>query len=566
MKKKSLYGNEAREKILAGAKKIAAAVKVTLGPKGRNVLIGESAVVDYGVHSLPTHVTKDGYTVTKAFEIDDDPFEQIGALMIKEAAFKTVEMAGDGTTTCVVLAEAILERGIELINAGHNPMDLKKGIYNAVEHVVEKLKEMAIPIKGDIEKIRQIATVSANNDKEIGDLIASAFEKIGMEGVIDIESSNSVETRVKVSDGYKWENGWLSPLFVNNKEKQICEFSDPYILMYERKVTHFSQVVKALELCNQQGRPIVIICEGADEQGLAFLAMNNMQQKIRCCVVTAPSFGENRREEMEDIALLTGGTYISDSKGVGIKDIEIENFGQAKKVVISKTETIIIGSNSNANAVDDLLNELRMNLTEAKSENEKALIEKRIARVKGGIAVIQVGANTETEMKEKMDRIDDAVRATKAAIAEGYVAGGGSCFVKIFKENGVFIDIDSIKESSEYSEISIDEIMSLYKNTGKTIVGMTEVENIKYTIWFNFVLYEPLKQICKNAGIESESIIKTIQMKGENFGYNAKTDTIENLLESGIIDPIKVLRCALQNAASSASMILTSECLIVDTL
>lgn len=540
MRKKTLYGVEAREKILAGAKKISDAVKITLGPSGRNVLISQSMVVDYGVHSLPMHVTKDGYTVTKNFEIDDDPFEQAGVLMIKEAALRTVEMAGDGTTTCVVLAEAILEKGIEMINAGANPMELKKGIEKSVNYIVHKLKEMAIPIKGDIEKIRQIATVSANNDKEIGDLIASAFEKIGMEGVIDIESSTSVNTTIKLSDGYKWSNGWLSPLFINNKEKQICEFIDPYILLYEKKITHFSQVQKALELCNQQGKPIVIICEGADEQGLAFLAMNNMQQRIRCCVVAAPSFGELRREEMEDLALLTGGTYISDSKGVGIKEVEIENFGQAKKIVVSKTETIIIGGNAKDKAVDNLLNELRINLEGENTETEKNKIEKRIARLKGGIAVIQVGANTETELKEKIDRIDDAVRATKAAIAEGYVAGGGSSFLKIFKESGISI--------------------------GMLIGDTVEIEPYSYNKLLNYVLHQPLKQICKNAGVESGPIIKTIQVMMGDIGYNAKTGKTENLLESGIIDPVKVLRCALQNAASAASMILTSECLIVDTL
>lgn len=540
MRKQTLYGAEAREKILAGAKKIAAAVKVTLGPKGRSVLIGQSVVVDYGVHNLPMHITKDGYTVTKNFEINDDPFEQTGVLMIKEAALRTVEMAGDGTTTCVVLAEAILEKGIELINAGANPMELKKGIDSAVEYVVEELKKMAIAIKGDIEKIRQIATVSANNDKEIGDLIASAFEKIGMEGVINIEPSASVDTTLKMSDGYKFESGWVSPLFINNKEKQICEFVDPYILLYEKRVTHFTQVQKALELCTEQGKPILIICEGADEQGLAFLAMNNMQQRIRCCVVVSPSFGEGRREEMEDIALLTGGTYISDSKGVGIKEIGIENFGQAKKVVITRGETVIIGRNANADSVTGLLNELRMNLAEAKNENEKYTIEKRIARLKGGIALIQVGANTETEMKEKLDRYDDAVRATKAAISEGFVAGAGTGFINAivpaYEKEARRVDIEGI---SDYS------------------AGFSSLIQI---------LYEPLVQICRNAGIEAIKITDILASVKGNNGYNAKTNAIENLIESGIIDPVKVLRCALQNAASAASIILTSECLIVDTL
>lgn len=532
MRKKTLYGSEAREKVLAGVKKIAAAVKVTLGPSGRNVLISQSAVIDYGVHNLPIEVSKDGYRVTQRFDLDD-PFEKAGILMVKEAAQKSVDQAGDGTTTTVVLVEAIVEKGIELINAGANPMQLKKGIDKAVEYVVEELRKMAVPIKGDIEKIRQIATVSANNDSEIGDWIADAFAKIGDEGVIDLESSKGVSTEIKISDGYKFNKGWVSPMFVNNKEKQICEFIDPLILLYEKKITHHSQVEKALTIAMQDGSPILIICEDADEEGLAFLAMNTIQGRIKCCVVKAPSFGDARRIEMEDMAILTGGTYISDSKGVGIKEVGIPNFGMAKKVIISKDETVIIGGDSDKETLETLLNELRMNLAEAKNEDEKFPIEKRIAKLTGGVAVIQVGAATETEMKEKLDRFDDAVRATKAAIAEGYVPGGGTAFMKI-------------KSGDEV----IDKVLQV-----------------------------PLTQICNNAGVDAIEIIqrmrnKTYKKDGlewdigytKNIGYNAKTDKIEDLVEAGIIDPVKVLRCALQNAASSAGMILTSECLICDTL
>jgi len=520
MRKQTKYGSEARAAVMAGVNKIADAVVATLGPSGRNVLIAQSMVVDYGVHNLPIKVTKDGYNTTRAFELED-PFEQAGVLMAKECAQKSVDQAGDGTSTTILLLRAIVEAGVKLIDNGANPMELKRGIDKAVEFVVSELKKMAVPIKGDIEKIRQIATVSANNDSEIGDWIAKAFEKIGDEGIIDIEPSKSVNTEIKISEGYKWSNGWVSPLFINQPEKQVCEFENPLILLYEKRVTHHTQIQKAVEISMQQGKPILIICEDADEEGLAFLAMNNMQKRISCCVVKSPAFGNERRIEMEDIALLTGGTYISDSKGVGIKEVSLGNFGTAKKVIISKDETVIIGGNSNKADVEDLLNELRMNLAQAKNEDEKYPTEKRIAKLTGGVAVIQVGAATETEMKEKLDRFDDSVRATKAAVSEGFIVGAGTAFLRIGKSGNDLID---------------------------------------------GILSAPIKQICKNAGADYEDILSKVNKEKGNIGYNAKTGVIEDLVKSGIIDPVKVLRCAITNAASSASMILTSEVLIVDTL
>jgi chaperonin GroEL len=529
MRKQTLYGKEARDKIFEGVKKIAAAVKVTLGPMGRNVLIAQSMVVDYGVHAMPLYSTKDGYRTTRGFDLDE-PFERAGVMMVKECAQKTVDEAGDGTTTTVVLLEAIVEQGLALINQGQNPMELKRGIDKAVEYFVSELKKMATPISGNIEKIRQIATVSANNDTSIGDLIAQAFEKIGEEGIIDIEAGKGTETEIKIADGYKFGRGWVSPLFVNNKEKQITEFIDPLILLYEKKVTHHTQVQKALELSMQNGKPILIICEDADEEGLAFLAMNTIQGRVQCCIVKSPAIGEARREEMEDLAILTGGSYISDTRGVGIKDISIKHLGTAKKVLITKDETVIIGGNQDKKAVENLLNELRMNLTQAKNEDEKYPIEKRIARIKGGVAVIQVGAVTETEMKEKLDRFDDAVRATKAAIAEGYVVGSGSAFIYLSK---------SLRREK------LNEVISI-------------------------AMLSPLEQICKNAGVPSDEKIVEVfdeQRKGNfNYGYNAITGKVEDLELAGIIDPVKVLRCALQNAASSAGVILTTEALIADTL
>lgn len=521
MNKKTLYGADARAAVLAGVNKIADAVVVTLGPAGRNVLISQSMVIDYGVRPLPIHITKDGYNTTKAFDVDD-PFERAGVLMAKECAQKTVEQAGDGTSTSILLMRAIVNKGIELINNGANPMELKRGIDKAVEYVVSELAKMATPIKGNIERIRQIATVSANNDEEIGNWIAQAFEKIGDEGVIDLEASKSVNTEIKLADGYKWANGWISPLFVNNKEKQLTEFIDPYILLYEKRVTHHLQVQRALEICMQQGKPILIVCEDADEEGLAFLAMNTIQQRIQCCVVKAPAFGNNRRLEMEDLAILTGGDYMSDGKGLDIKEVELLNFGEAKKVIVTKDETIIIGGNADKDAVENLLNELRMNLAQAKDEEEKSPIEKRIAKIKGGVAVIYVGAATETEMKERLDRFDDSVRATKAAVEEGYIVGAGTAFLRI---------------------------------TGMPNEIMNEVLRL------------PLSQICINAGVNADKIVMEVQEQRQgNIGYNAKTDIVEDLVKAGIIDPVKVLRCALQNAASSAGMILTSEVLICDTL
>lgn len=529
MNKKTLYGAEARAKLLSGVKKIVAAVKVTLGPMGRNVLISQSMVVDYGVHNLPINVTKDGYNTARAFEIHDDPFEQAGVLMIKEACQKSVDQAGDGTTTTAVLAEAIVDKGIEMINNGANPMELKKDIDKAVGRVVEQLKSVSTPIKGDINRIRQIATISANNDPEIGEWIAKAFEKIGDEGIIDLEASRSVNTEIKISDGYKWEQSWVSPLFINNKEKQVCEFENAYILIYQNRINHHTQIQRALEIAVKDGQPLLIICEDAVDEGLAFLAMNNIQNRVRVCVVKAPAFGEARRLEMEDIALLTSGTYISDIRGVSIKEIESKNLGFAKKVIVTKEETIIIDGETYKPALENLLNELRMNLAQAKNEDERFPIEKRIAKLTGGVAVIQVGAATETAMKERLDRFDDSVRATKAAISEGYVAGGGTTLLRLKSGNEI-----------------IDSAM-----------GMV------------------LTQICLNAGLKPKKwwefwkspwAVDIVKKHKGAMGYNAKTGVIEDLVEAGVIDPAKVIRCALQNAASSAGMILTSECLICDTM
>jgi len=529
MNKKTKYGSEARKNILSGVNKIVAAIKPTLGPMGRNVCISQSMVVDYGVHSLPISITKDGVTVARAFDLDD-PFEKPGVLLVKEACQKTVDEAGDGTTTCAVLLEAIATEGIRLIDEGANPMELKRGIDDAVKFVVQELNKMATPIKGNVEKIRQIATVSANNDSSIGDLIAEAFATIGDEGIIDIEASKSTKTEIKLSDGFKLDKGWVSPYFINNAGKQICEFEDPLILLYDKRIIHHTQIITAMEIIMQQQRPLLIICEDADEEGLAFLNMNVVKGAFRCCAVKSPGFYDSKREQMEDIAILTGANYMSDLKGLDIKKIQLSDFGKAKKVIVSKEETVIIGGESNKGSLENLLNELRMNLAQAKTEDEKSPIEKRIARLTGGIAVIQVGGATETEMKERLDRFDDAVLATKAAISEGYVPGAGTSFIRI------------------------------------NLMPIQTKENDKSLVVILSALQKPLIQICENAGVSGEEKLTLILSEERNIGYNAKTNKIEDLVESGVIDPVKVLRCALQNAASAASMILTCEAEICDTL
>lgn len=530
MQKQVLFGKEAREKIKNGVEKIVNAVSVTMGAAGKCVLIGNAEYGTDGLYSRPTIVTKDGYTVTKYFELPD-AVENRGAMIIKEAALKTVDQAGDATTCTCVLAGSIIKSGLEVVNNGANSQEVKKGIEHAVYLAVEKLKQYSIKVSGDNNRIKQVATVSANNDESIGSFIAEAYEKIGHDGIIDIVQSNGRDTIIKVADGFKIDKGWVSQLFVNNKPKDICEFEDAYILLYDKRITHHTQIQRALEICNQRNVPLVIICEDADGEGLATLVMNNVNQRIRVCVVKSPGFGDNRTEQMEDIALLTGGHYVSDIRGINIKEIEEIHFGKAKKVVISKDETVIIGGQGSKALVSSLIDNLKENLKNVKTEEEKYPIEKRIAKLNGGVAVIEVGAATESELGEKLDRYDDAVRATKAAISEGFVAGGGSVFSKISKELSV---------PTPQTDFEL----------GVNIVAQS--------------LNAPLIQIIENAGIvKSDGIVKEVRDSNYNIGYNVKTDSVENLIDSGIIDSSKALRCALVNAASVAGVAITSECLIV---
>ncbi len=530
MQKQVLFGSDARAKILSGVKKIVDAVKVTMGASGKTVLIGNAVYGADGLVKLPTIITKDGYTVTKHFELND-AIEHRGAMIVKEAAEKTVTEAGDATTCTCVLAGAIIEGGIELVNNGANSQEVKKGIDAAVELALKELKEISIPVSGDNNKIKQVATVSANNDVEIGGYIAEAYKSIGDFGIIDIEESNGLNTVIKLSDGFKWDKGWVSPLFVTNPAKQTCEFDNPLILLYDKKITYHTQIERSVQISLQQNKPLVIICEDSDGEGLAFLSINNHNKAIRVCVVKSPEFGDLRRENMEDIALLTGGTYVSDIRGMDIKEVELDNLGSAKKVIISKDETIIIDGVGDKDEVINLVNDLKMNLVDAKTEDDKHPIEKRIAKLTGGVAVIQVGAATESELGEKLDRYDDAVRSTKAAIQEGFVAGGGTAFVRIA------------------DKLELPENKSDSFNKGFALVAE--------------VLSKPLKQIIENSGENAEAIYQEVKLEEGNVGYNVKTDSIEDLIESGIIDSTKALRCALVNAASVAGTAITSECIIV---
>lgn len=536
MNRKTLYGKEAREKLLSGANKITDAVAVTLGPRGKNVLVALSLEANYTTHSLPLEVTKDGYRVTQRFGLEDH-FEKPGVLLVKECCQQTVNQAGDGTTTTAVLMRHIAQQGIKAIDDGANPMELKKDIDAAVSRAVSVLKARAIQIGNDNDKIFQIATISANNDVEIGRLIADAFKKIGTEGSIDIEPGKSVATEIKIAAGYRFDQSWVHPLFITNKEKQIVEFEDPLILLYNNMITHHTQIMKAMEIVAQARRPVVIICPGSQEEGLAFTILNSQTRregdriippKFHCCIVKAPGIGDAQRIEMEDMAVLTGATFMADNRGFDIKHIELKHFGTARKVIVTKDETVIIDGKSDKTALEELLNELRMNKAQAKNEEEASPIEKRIAKLTGGVAVIQVGAATETEQKEKMDRFDDSVRAVKSAIAEGYTVGAGTALLRIRSGNKI-----------------VDSAMDMI-----------------------------LKQICANMGLtpnkwwqlwKPKHIFDRVKDSTGNIGFNAKTGKVEDLIQAGVIDPVKVLRCALQNAASSATMLLTTDCVIADT-
>lgn len=540
MNKTILFDAEARAKVNKGVNVIADAVAVTLGATGRNVLISRNEVIDYGIASLPVKVTKDGVTVARSVQLPD-LVENIGATMMKEASEKTMLQCGDGTTTTIVLARAFVNEGQKLIYDGANPMTLKASIDKAVAYAIDNLKRMAISVDGDVDKIRQIATVSANNDPAIGDLVAQAFEKIGKDGIINIEQAKSVNTDVKIIDGFELKTGYISPFFITDRAKNTCELIEPNVLLYEKTIDNLRKIEGVLQKSIETQRPLLIVCEDAIGDALATLIMNHIEKRIPpVCIVRCPYFTDNRHEVMEDIAACTGATYLTDSKGVGIDKATLDHLGAAKKVIISKDSTVIIGGYKDKEAHEALLNDLQMNKVQAEGEDERGAVERRIARLKGGIAVIHVGGPTETEMRERVDRVDDAVRAAKSASEEGYVAGGGTVFLRILNR----------LTSGQWNE----------NDTGYAILAK--------------VLETPIRQMFFNAGYNTntesfkimESMIDRIKSAGDDTGFNAKTGNIEDLMKAGIIDPVKVLRCSLQNAASVAGMILTSQCIICDTL
>ena len=523
MAKDIKFDIEARDGLKRGVDALANAVKVTLGPKGRNVIIGKS-------FGGPT-VTKDGVTVAKEIELKD-PLENMGAQMVKEVASKTNDLAGDGTTTATVLAQAIVKEGLKNVAAGANPMDLKRGIDKAVEAIVADLGKQAQEVGSSSEKIKQIASISANNDEIIGDLIATAFGKVGKEGVITVEEAKGTETYVDVVEGMQFDRGYLSPYFVTNPEKMNVELENPYILLYDKKVSSLKELLPILEPVAQSGKPLLIIAEDVDGEALSTLVVNKLRGALKIAAVKAPGFGDRRKAMLEDIAILTGGTVIAEESGYTLENATLEMLGTAEKIAIDKDNTTIVNGAGNADLIKNRVNQIKGQMETTTSDYDKEKLQERLAKLAGGVAVLYVGAASEVEMKEKKDRVDDALHATRAAVEEGIVAGGG---VALLRAKAV---LTSIKADNA------DEA------TGIQIVSRA-VES-------------PLRTIVENAGLEGSVVVAKVSEGKGDFGYNAKTDEYVDMLKAGIIDPKKVTRVALENAASVAGMILTTECALVE--
>ena len=517
------YETEAREKLKKGVDALANAVKVTLGPKGRNVVIEKK-------FGAPV-ITKDGVTVAKEIELED-PMENLGAQMLKEVASKTSDIAGDGTTTATVLAQAIITAGLKSLAAGANPMDLKRGIDKAVARVVENLKEMSVQVGEENKKIEQVATISANNDTEIGKLIAQAMEKVKKEGVITVEEAKGTETYVDVVEGMQFDRGYLSPYFVTNADKMEAELENPFVLIYDKKISNMKELLPVLEQAVQTGRPLLIIAEDVDGEALATLVVNKIRGTLRVAAVKAPGFGDRRKAMLEDIAILTGGTAISEERGYKLESATLQYLGRAEKIVIDKDNTTIINGAGNPDDIKARVNQIKAQIETTTSDYDREKLQERLAKLAGGVAVLYVGAASEMEMKEKKDRVDDALHATRAAVEEGIVPGGGVAYIR------------SIASLSNLKGANDDE------KTGIDIVKRA--------------LEEPLRQIAANAGLEGSIIVQRIKSSKGAQGFNAHTEEYGDLMEQGVIDPTKVTRVALENAASIASMLLTTECLIVE--
>ncbi len=523
MAKQLFFNTEARNKMKRGVDILADAVKVTLGPKGRNVVIEKK----FGAPGI----TKDGVSVAKEIELED-AIENMGAQMVKEVASKTADVAGDGTTTATVLAQSIIGEGLKNVAAGANPMDLKRGIDKAVATVVENLKKQSEKVGNDNTKIQQVATISANNDSEIGKLIAQAMGKVGNEGVITVEEAKGTETTVDVVEGMQFDRGYLSPYFVTNTEKMQAELQNPYILIYDKKISTLKDILPILESTVQSGRPLLIIAEDVDGEALATLVVNKLRGSLKIAAVKAPGFGDRRKEMLQDIAVLTGGTVISEEQGYKLENATIASLGQAESITIDKDNTTVVGGKGEKDNIVARVNQIKAQMESTTSDYDREKLQERLAKLSGGVAVLYVGASTEVEMKEKKDRVDDALHATRAAVEEGIVPGGGVAYIRSIES------LDGMKGENN------DE------TTGIAIVRRA--------------LEEPLRQIVANAGIEGSIIVQKVKEGKADFGFNARTETYENMLAAGVIDPTKVSRVALENAASIASMLLTTECVIAD--
>ena len=523
MAKDILFNMEAREQLKKGVDELANAVKVTLGPKGRNVIIEKK----FGA----PHITKDGVTVAKEVELAD-PFMNTGAQLVKSVASKTGDDAGDGTTTATVLAQSIVNVGIKNVTAGANPMDLKRGIDKAVAKVVENIKEQAEAVGSDYDKIEQVATISANNDPEIGKLIADAMRRVSKDGVITIEEAKGTETSIGVVEGMQFDRGYLSPYFVTDTEKMECVMDNPYILIYDKKISNLKDFLPILEPAIQTGRPLLVIAEDVDSEALTTLVVNRLRAQLKICAVKAPGFGDRRKEMLEDIAILTGGIVISEEKGLSLEQATIEMLGRCDKVTVSKDNTTIVNGAGNKEAIADRVAQIKAQIVATKSDYDKEKLQERLAKLAGGVAVLYVGAASEVEMKEKKDRVDDALCATRAAIEEGIVPGGGVTYIR-----------------------AIDALEGLKGGNADETTG---IEIIKRAV------EEPLRQIVSNAGKEGAVVVQKVREGKGDFGYNARTDVYENMKAAGVVDPAKVTRVALENAASIAGMFLTTECVIVE--
>ena len=523
MAKEIKFDIESRDALKRGVDALANAVKVTLGPKGRNVVIEKS----FGA----PHVTKDGVSVAKEIELEDK-VENMGAQMVKEVASKTNDIAGDGTTTATVLAQAIVREGLKNVAAGANPMDLKRGIDKAVSAVVENLKSQSQQVGDNNDKIKQVASVSANNDETIGGLIADAFARVGKEGVITVEEAKGIDTTVDVVEGMQFDRGYQSPYFVTNPDKMVAAMDNPYILLVEKKISSMKELLPVLEPVAQQGKSLLIISEEVEGEALATLVVNKLRGSLKIAAVKAPGFGDRRKAMLEDIAILTGGQVISEERGFTMENASIELLGKAEKVVIDKDNTTIVNGAGDDAQIKARVNQIKAQLESTTSDYDREKLQERLAKLAGGVAVLYVGAASEVEMKEKKDRVDDALHATRAAVEEGIVAGGGVALVR------------AIESLNNLSGANQDE------NTGIRIVKRA--------------IDEPLRQIVANAGGEGSVIVAKVAEGKADFGYNAKTDEFVNMLEAGIIDPTKVTRVALENAASVAGMLLTTECVITE--